>query len=103
MAETRRLVDDFAPTVPFPTTYEDFEGRTETTRMVEVHLNCPSYLEKAKLGMKMGRYFNSVELTDWNEPTKSQPGTYTFRFYRSETETNDGISLSEIGTDDMPF
>lgn len=58
------------PTVPFPTVFEDYDGAVEAMRKVEIHLNYPPYpwLDEAKLGMEMGRYFDAVELTDWVNP-----------------------------------
>lgn len=82
------------PSVPFPTTFEDYDGGNETTRKVEAHLNFPPYpwLVEAKLGLEMGRYFNRVELTDWTDPTETHNGSYTFRFYHSRTKTGYGLS-----------
>lgn len=93
------------PLVPFPSTFEAYEGGSEAIRMVDTHLDYPPYpwLEEAKLGMKMGRYFDDVELTDWTDPTETEPGSYTFRFYRSEAKADEGKPCSEIKDDDLPY
>lgn len=93
------------PAVPFPATFQDYEGGNETTRTVEAHLDYPPYpwLEEAKLGMTMGRWFDSVELTDWTDPTETQPGSYTFRFYRSRVKTGGDASFWEIEDDNLPY
>ncbi|WP_206922933.1 hypothetical protein [Alicyclobacillus suci] len=93
------------PAMPFPTTFETNEGGSEAIQSVEAHLNYPPYpwLEEAKLGMKMGHYFDRVELADWTDPTETHTGSYTFRFYRSDAGSGEGVPHMEIKDDGLPY
>jgi hypothetical protein len=93
------------PSVPLPTAFDTPLDGNETIRTIPFHLNYPPYpwLEEAKLGMEMGRYFDSVELIDWVDPTETEPGSHTFRFYRGVAETVDGTPDLDIDTDDLPY
>lgn len=85
--------------------FDDY-GATEATRTVAVHLSYPPYpwLDEAKLGMQMGRYFPDVETIDSTEPTESQPGVYHFRFFQLDTEPGGArLTRSGIDLDDLPF
>lgn len=75
------------------------------SRTVPFHLNYPPYpwLEEAKLGMEIGRYFDSVELIAWVDPTESEAGTHTFRFHPSEPEAIDDMPVLEVNINDLPY
>lgn len=90
---------------PVPTSYDSFDEGDEAIRSVHVSLSYPPYpwLEEAKLGMEMARYFDAVELMDWIDPTDTQPGSHTFRFYRRKFATNYGTSDLESDVHDLPY
>lgn len=85
------------PRLKSTTAAEKRSGRSKA------HLNVPLYLrlEEAKLGMEMELYFERVELTDWADPTETQPVSFTFHFYRSNTEAVDGTTVVKIDVDDL--
>lgn len=89
--------------VPFPKKFEDF-GSHDAIRSIMVYLSYPPcpWLEEAKLGMEMGRCFGQVELTDWTDPSESQPGVYCFRFFREADRDADSDRL-DIHDEDLPF
>ncbi|MHB1684126.1 MAG: hypothetical protein ACYCYO_15065 [Bacilli bacterium] len=92
-------------TAPSPDTLEDW-GAREATRTVTVHLNYPPYpwLDEARLGMQMGRYFSDVELVDWSDATDDHPGVYRYRFTRPPKESDaTGAAGAQLSVDDLPF
>jgi len=93
------------PAVTFPTTFDTPTGGDAAVRTIPFHLNYPPYpwLEEAKLGMGVGRYFDSVELVDWTDPTDSEPGSHTFRFSRRARETANRRPDPDFDPDDLPF
>ncbi|WDL99198.1 hypothetical protein [Alicyclobacillus sp. ALC3] len=88
---------------PLPSALVDFNEGSESSRTIAVCLSYPPYpwLEEARLGMEMGRYFDRAEVTDWTEPTEDCPGYYTFRFFRSDRIAEDEDLV--ISADDLPF
>lgn len=93
------------PMVPFPTTFDSYEGGNEVCRTVPFYLNYPPYpgLEEAKLSIEIGRYFDSVELIDWVDPTESEAGSHRFLFHRSEPEAIDDTPVLEVNIDDLRY
>jgi len=70
---------------PFPDTFDPHDPP-----FAEGHTPVPlddrpyPWVEDARLGMRMGRYFSEVELLEWTEPTEDRPGVCRYRFSRSE-------------------
>lgn len=76
--------NDASPSILSQGTLEDY-GEDQATRSIKVDGCHSAVLDEARLGMEMGRYFDTVEFDeDSTEPTETDPGVYTFRFYRSE-------------------